>query len=81
MEKVESTDTDVLTTAFKLRAKIGDFIDCLILSTALHYCDILLTENGGIRELRNNTWFNEFKERINPNIKIMSYIEFAKRYI
>ena len=80
VKKIKSTDTDVLMTAFRLRTKIVDFIDCLILSTALHYCDILLTEDEELHELRDSTWFNEFKEGINPDIRVMSYTEFAKRH-
>lgn len=44
-------DTSILMTAFKLRKVLNDFIDCLILSSAINNTDALITEDEPIHEL------------------------------
>ncbi len=72
IETIPMVDTEVLLTAFKLRRMLNDFIDCLILSAALNRCDILLTQDQDIQELKKNKEFNELCMTINPKFKIQS---------
>jgi len=44
-------DTPILMTAFKLRKFLNNFIDCLILSSAINNTDALITEDEPIHEL------------------------------
>ena len=44
IEKISTDGTKVMLTAFKLRGLMNDFTDCLIISTALNNCDVLITE-------------------------------------
>ena len=70
IETVSMYESTLLFTAFKLRGMLNDFIDCLILSAAINRCDILLTEDTDIQELKKNKEFNELRMAINPKFKI-----------
>jgi hypothetical protein len=59
-----------LSTAIKLREMLGDFIDCLILSTAINLADGLMTEDGSIHELKRNEGFRELLKSVNPKFEI-----------
>ncbi len=72
IETIPTHDSTLLLTAFKLRGILNDFIDCLILSAAINRCDILLTEDQDIQELKKNKEFNELRMTINPKFKIQS---------
>jgi len=65
----------VLLTALELRRLLSNFIDCLILSTALNYANILLTEGEDIHILLSNSRFLKIVHEINPEFKIMYYSE------
>ena len=67
-----------MSTAFAFKSMTVDFIDCIILSTALNTCDTLITEDKIIRKLNENKKYLEITSAINPNFKIQSYKEFAK---
>jgi hypothetical protein len=54
---------------------LNDFIDCLILSAAINRCDILLTEDKDIQDLKKNKEFNELRKTINPKFKIQLLTE------
>ena len=81
IEKVSLEDSDVLALAFKLRTRIDDFIDCLIVSTAIHYSNVLLTEDSTIIKLVDNTWFKEVVQALNPDFKILDYEGFKEKYL
>ncbi len=81
IKKIGLEDTDVLATAFKLRVHVGDFIDCLIISTAIHYSNILLTEDETIIKLTNSTWFKELIKTLNPKLEVLNYRRFKERYM
>lgn len=70
IETVSMYESTLLFTAFKLRSMLNDFIDCLILSAAINRCDILLTEDTDIQELKKSKEFNELRMAINPKFKI-----------
>ena len=72
-ERIEKTpihDTSILLLAFKLRRLLNDFIDCLILSSAIIRNDILITEDDAIHELWEKREFQELIHTINPEFKI-----------
>lgn len=75
IETIPIYDSATLLTAFKLRSILDDFIDCLILSAAINRCDILLTQDQDIQELKKNKKFNELRTAINPKFKIQSAAE------
>jgi predicted nucleic acid-binding protein len=68
-------DSSVLLMAFKLRRMLSDFIDCLILSTAINYCDAVVTEDKDIQELKRKKEFNGLTATINPKFKIQTLTE------
>ncbi|MBS7654995.1 hypothetical protein KEJ50_00595 [Candidatus Bathyarchaeota archaeon] len=68
--KISVHEATVLLKAFKLRKFLDDFIDCLILSSALNFCDVLITEDIEIHNLTKNKEFNKLLASINPKFKI-----------
>lgn len=75
IERIPIHDSSVLITAFKLRRMLSDFIDCLILSSAINRNDILVTEDEDIHDLRKNGAFQELLQTINPEFKIQTLKE------
>lgn len=75
IEKIPIHHSTVLLTAFTLKGLMVDFIDCLILSTAINCCDALITEDNVIRNLPKNKKFLELLSNTNQNFKIQSYNE------
>jgi hypothetical protein len=51
---------------------LSDFIDCLILSSAINWSDILLTEDEHINNLKENRDFQGLLETLNPEFKIQT---------
>jgi hypothetical protein len=51
---------------------LSDFIDCLILSSAINRNETLITEDEEIQDLRENRAFQELLEPINPKFKIQT---------
>lgn len=70
--RVPIHDSSVLLTAFKLRRALSDFIDCLILSSAINQNDALITEDENIQNLIKNREAQELLKRINPKFKIQT---------
>ena len=75
IERIPVHDSSVLLTAFKLRRMLNDFIDCLILSSAINRNDILVTEDGDIHDLGEKREFQELLQSINPQFKIQKLTE------
>jgi PIN domain nuclease of toxin-antitoxin system len=73
-------DSSVLITSLKLRAILDDFIDCLILSSAMNRNDALVTEDEAIRDLRKEREFQELLQTINPEFKIQTLMETTQTY-
>jgi len=78
VHKIPIHDTYVLLTALELRKLLSDFIDCIILSAAINYADILLTEDEDIHRLLGNEKFLEIVQEINLEFKVMRYSELEK---
>lgn len=68
-------DSSILLLAFKLRKLLNDFIDCLILSSAVNRCDALLTEDNDIQNLKRSREFAGFVATVNPKFKIQTLTE------
>jgi PIN domain nuclease of toxin-antitoxin system len=75
IETIPAHDSKILLTSFTLRSKLSDFIDCLILSTALNHCDALITEDNDIQNLKKNKEYLELLSTTNPNFKIQKLTE------
>ncbi|MEM1610817.1 MAG: PIN domain-containing protein [Sulfolobales archaeon] len=76
--KVDYTASEIIVTAIRLREVVEDFIDCIILSTALNCCDMLLTEDRDIHNTMEDPLFKELKRELNPNIRIIGYVDLGK---
>lgn len=75
IDHISIHDSDILLTSFKLRSILADFIDCLILSSAINRCDALITEDGEILNLNKNKEFNELLATANSKFKIRKLAE------
>ncbi|MBE3116108.1 PIN domain-containing protein [Candidatus Bathyarchaeota archaeon] len=75
IETIPTHDTSILLTSFKLRNMLNDFIDCLILSSAMNHCDAIITEDNEIQSLKKNTEFNNLVADQNPVFKILKLTE------
>jgi len=75
IEAIPIHESTILLTAFKLRSMLSDFIDCLILSSAINQCDALITEDNDIQNLKKNKEFNKLLATTNPKFKIQALTE------
>ena len=50
---------------------LKDFIDCLILSSAINYCNAIITEDNEIQGLNKNSEFQNLLANQNPDFKIL----------
>jgi PIN domain nuclease of toxin-antitoxin system len=75
IETIPIHDSKLLETAFELRTMLDDFIDCLILSSALNHSDSLVTEDADILELKENKRFNNLLSATHPHFKIRKLAE------
>lgn len=74
---IDFHETKILLTAFKLRNIINDFIDCLILSSAINRCDVLLTEDSEMQNIEKDKIYQEILMPINPKFKIHRLTDFV----
>jgi len=72
---IPTHETTLLLTAFKLRSGLSDFIDCLVLSSAINQCDALITEDKDVKNLKKNKKFNELLTKVNPKFQIQTLNE------
>ncbi|HDJ89849.1 MAG TPA: PIN domain-containing protein [Thermoprotei archaeon] len=70
IEKISIYDTSILLTAFELRKLLNDFIDCLILSSAINWAEVLITEDRDIIEISNKKLFQNIIQMLNPIFKV-----------
>jgi len=75
VETIKMHDTTILQTAFKLRNMLNDFIDCLILSSAINNSEAIITEDNEIQNLKKNTQFHNLVADLNPGFKILKLTE------
>ncbi|MBM3898272.1 MAG: hypothetical protein FJ358_07115 [Thaumarchaeota archaeon] len=75
IETIPTHDDTILLSAFRLRKILSDFIDCLILSSAINRCDSVVTEDSDIQNLKEDGQFKELLKSTNPRFKIHTLIE------
>lgn len=75
VDTIESYETTILLTAFRLRSNLDDFIDCLILSSALNNAEVLVTEDTRVHGLKRDKGFNELVRTTNPSFRIARLTE------
>ena len=75
---ISFSEAKVLEVSFKTRRFLNDYIDCVILSSAVSKCDALVTEDEDILTLRENKEFLKLLEEINSKFKILSLKELLK---
>jgi predicted nucleic-acid-binding protein len=68
-------ESRLLLSSFEFRKAINDFIDCLILSSAVNCCDALVTEDEEIHNLTKNNRLYRFITATNPNFTIKKAAE------
>ena len=76
IEKIPIHDGSVLLTAFRLRRSLNDFVDCLILSSAINRSDLLSTEDRDIQNLGDKELL-EIIQTTNPEFKIQNLASLA----
>ena len=77
--KIPTYYTSVLHTAFTLRRTLNDLIDCLILSSAVKKCGVLVTEEDRIHDLEGRTFFQEIIKTIKPEFKVHKISDLLQR--
>ena len=75
IETIPMHDTTILQTAFKLRNMLNDFIDCLILSSAMNNSEAIITEDKEIQSLRKSSEFCDLVAGLNPGFKVLKLNE------
>ena len=71
IKPIPTHESNILLTSFKLRNMLNDFIDCLILSSAINHCEAIITEDNEIQSLNKNTQFHALVADQNPGFKIL----------
>ncbi len=69
--KIPIHESRGLLTAFKLKRMLPDFIDCIILSSAIVNCEVLITEDEDVHRLKENKGFCELLTLTKPEFKIL----------
>lgn len=77
--KLKAYDNQNVSTAIELRKTLGDFIDCLIVSSAMNNADVLLTEDEYIHDLKRDEKFKELTRSMNPKFEIRRLSEIGNR--
>lgn len=75
IETIPMHESTLLLTAFKLRGMLNDFIDCIILSSAINRCDALITEDNDMQKLKGNKEYKDVLATINPEFKTQALTE------
>ena len=76
INRVPLGDVQSLTIALKLRGFLTDFVDCLILASAIASCDVLITEDADILALRDTGSYMNILNAYNPGFRLSSFKEF-----
>ena len=78
--KIPVYEDKVIIYALNFRALMNDFVDCLILATALTCCDSLITEDQVIHSLKKNARYLGLVDKANPNFTIQNWAEISKKH-
>ncbi len=79
IEKIPIHDTSIMQVAFRLRRVLSDFIDCIVTSSAINACDLLITEDKDIQDLKEGESLRGILESLNPQFRICSAKEFERQ--
>jgi predicted nucleic acid-binding protein len=74
--KVSPYNEKVMPLAFYLRGILSDFIDCLILASAIKECDTLATEDSELSKITEQKSFAATVASLNKNFKIAKAASF-----
>ena len=72
LTRIPMFETEIIKNSYALRKIIDDYIDCIIVSSAIHMCDALITEDRLIQELSNKPSFRIMLDETNPSFQILS---------
>ncbi len=75
LKKVSFLDSDALLLSMKLRKLVKDFVDCMLLASAITSCNAFLTEDELLLELRDKDEFRGVIDPWNPGFSILSFKE------
>ncbi len=70
--KIPLLEGDVIQHSFTLRNAMNDYIDCVILSSAICRCNAIVTEDQLIHRIRDSPLYRRIIDEINPSFKILS---------
>ena len=76
--RVSPYDLDIMRLAVEARRFLHDFIDCIILATAVMHADVLLTEDRLL--LRPPDQLLKRIRAMNPELAIMNLRDYAERH-
>lgn len=65
--------TQVQNTSYVLRRTLNDYIDCLILSTAMNEADVLLMEDRTIQGFMEDESIRGLAHAIAPDFRVLNY--------
>jgi len=74
-------ESSILNIAFQVRKTLNDFIDCLIISSAISQCDALITEDADIRNIEEDESFREIIAMRNPKFRIRKLAEILRHKV
>ena len=76
--KIPYFSTQILSASFRLRETISDYLDCLILSTAVNESDALMTEDNILLTFTEDTMNQAFIHALNPSFMILNHKRFQQ---
>lgn len=76
--KIPYFSTQILSASFRLRETISDYLDCLILSTAVNESDALMTEDNILLTFTEDTVNQAFIHALNPTFMILNHKRFQQ---
>jgi predicted nucleic acid-binding protein len=76
--KIPLLEGDVLQRSFALRGALNDYIDCVIISSAMCICEALVTEDRLIHGIVDSPLYRRVLEETNPRFKILASSDLDK---
>jgi len=71
LTKIPLLEGDVIQISFTLRGVMNDYLDCVILSSAICSCEAIVTEDRLIHGIEDNPLYKHLIEESNPHFKII----------
>ena len=76
--KIPLLEGEVIHRSFTLRGALNDYIDCVILSSAICRCEVIVTEDRLIHRVEDSPLYRRVIEEANPGFKILSSSDLGK---